>query len=223
MQAQVRRSSLSLQAVDLLRERIYAHTLAPGQRLDETVLATQLGISRTPLREALKVLAAEGLVDLQPHRGCFVTELSLQDLEDIFPIMAMLEGRVAREVAEKRGPDQLQALDALHERLEHHAAAGRIDEYYETNYVFHDTLQTYAGNRWLQGVIGDLRKLLKLSRHHSLRLEGRLAQSLAEHRALMRALHAGDADAADGVMRDHLLAQLAALRRIATTEENVDG
>ncbi|MDP1612649.1 MAG: GntR family transcriptional regulator [Sulfuritalea sp.] len=223
MKTRVNRSSLSEQAVGLLREQIYDHRLAPGQRLDEAVLAEQLGISRTPLREALKVLSAEGLVDLQPHKGCFVSELSLRDLEEIFPIMATLEGRVAREVAAKRTPAQLKTLDALHEKLEKHAAAGDVNRYYETNYVFHNEMQECAGNRWLQIVIGDLRKLLKLSRHHSLRLEGRLASSLAEHRALMQALHRQDADAAEQVMRDHLLAQLVALRKLSMTEEPVHG
>ncbi|MDP3513861.1 MAG: GntR family transcriptional regulator [Sulfuritalea sp.] len=223
MKTRVNRSSLSQQAIDLLREQIYDHRLMPGQRLDEAVLAEQLGISRTPLREALKVLSAEGLVDLQPHRGCFVTELTLRDLEEIFPIMATLEGRVAHEVAAKRTAAQLKALDALHEKLEKHAAAGDVNRYYETNYVFHDQLQECAGNRWLQIVIGDLRKLLKLSRHHSLRLEGRLSASLAEHRALMQALHRQDADAAEQVMRGHLLAQLEALRELSLANEVVHG
>ncbi len=223
MKTRVNRSSLSQQAINLLRVQIYDHLLAPGQRLDEAVLADQLGISRTPLREALKVLSAEGLVDLQPHKGCFVTELTLRDLEEIFPIMATLEGRVAHEVASKRTPAQLKSLDALHDKLERYAAAGDVNRYYETNYVFHDRLQECAGNRWLQIVIGDLRKLLKLSRHHSLRLEGRLSASLAEHRALMQALHRQDADAAEQVMRVHLLAQLAALREMSQAPEVVHG
>jgi DNA-binding FadR family transcriptional regulator len=83
--------------------------------------------------------------------------------------------------------------------------------------------RTCAGNRWLQIVIGDLRKLLKLSRHHSLRLDGRLAASLAEHRALMQALHRQDADAAERVMRGHLLAQLAALHQMSLAAEVIDG
>ncbi len=222
MHPRVQRSSLSQQAVDLLRERIFSHGLLPGQRLDEVVLADQLGISRTPLREALKVLSTEGLVDLQPHKGCFVTELVLKDLAEIFPIMAMLEGRVASEVAAKRTTEQLATLDDLHEQLERHAAADDVDRYYATNYVFHDTLQQFAGNRWLQVVIGDLRKLLKLSRHRSLRLDGRLHDSLAEHRALMKALHAGNAAAAELVMHDHLLAQLTALQEIAGSLELVN-
>ena len=209
--------------MSLSRKRIDSHALLPGQRLDEAELAEQLGISRTPLREALKVLSAEGLVDLRPHKGCFVTELGLRDLEEIFPIMATLEGRVAHEVASKRTPAQLKSLDALHEKLERHAAANDLDRYYETNYIFHDRMQECAGNRWLQIVIGDLRKLLKLSRHHSLRLEGRLEASLSEHRALMQALHGQDADAAERIMREHLLAQLVALRELSLAAEVVHG
>ena len=216
MKTIINRSPLSQQAVGLLREQIYNHKLAPGQRLDEAMLAGQLGISRTPLREAIKVLGAEGLVDARPRKGCFVTELTLQDLEEIFPIMAILEGRVACEVAAKRTPLQLKSLDALHAKLERRAAAEDVNGYYETNYLFHDYMQECAGNRWLQTVIGDLRKLMKLSRHHSLRLEGRLGASLAEHRALMKALHSQDSDAAEEIMRDHLLAQLVALREIAS-------
>lgn len=223
MHARVQHSSLAQQAVDLLRERIFSHELLPGRRLDEAVLAEQLGISRTPLREALKVLSTEGLIELRPRKGCYVAELLQADLEEIFPIMAMLEGGVASEVARKRTPAELKDLDALHERLERHAAAGDVDRYYETNYRFHDTLQQLAGNRWLQTVIGDLRKMLKLSRHRSLRLEGRLMESLAEHRALMKALHAGKPAQAEKVMRGHLLAQLAALRKIATKMEDANG
>lgn len=223
VKTRVDRSSLSQQAVELIRGQIYNHVLTPGQRLDEALLADQLGISRTPLREALKVLAAEGLVDMQPHKGCFVTELTLRDLEEIFPIMAMLEGRVAHEVADKRTPAQLKSFDALHDKLEKHAAAGDVNRYYETNYAFHHQMQECAGNRWLQVVIGDLRKLMKLSRHHSLRLEGRLDASLAEHRALMKALHAQDADAAERVMHEHLMAQLEALRQLSLATEEVHG
>lgn len=216
----INKSSLCQQAVDLLRKRIYSHALLPGQRLDEAALATELGISRTPLREALKILSTEGLIDLQPRKGCYVAELTLTDLEEIFPIMAMLEGRVAHEAAVKAGAGDLKRLDALHEKLEKHAASGDIDRYYEVNYVFHDALQEVAGGRWLPAMIADQRKLLKLSRHRSLRLEGRLSDSLNEHRVLMQALHAHDGDAAENVMKQHLIAQLDALRLIANKEES---
>jgi DNA-binding GntR family transcriptional regulator len=210
--AGLNRASLSQQAVEELRRRIAGSALLPGQRLDEVALADDLGISRTPLREALKVLSAEGLVEVRPRRGCYVAELGPADLEEIFPIMALLEGEVAREATAKAGPADLKRLDQLHASLERHAASGDVDRYYEVNYAFHDALQAIAGNRWLQHVIGDLRKLLKLSRHRSLRLEGRLGASLAEHRALMAALHERDGRRAERVMKAHLLAQLAALR-----------
>ncbi len=219
MKAAINSSSLCQQAVDLLRRRIDSHILAPGQRLDEVAIAAELGISRTPLREALKILSAEGLVDLRPRRGCYVTELTLQDLQEIFPIMAMLEGRVAYETASRATAADLRHLDALHEKLEHHVSRGDLDRYYETNYVFHSALQELAGSRWLQSIITDLRKMLKLSRHRSLQLEGRLDASLAEHRELMAALHAGDGEAARQVMTGHLMAQLEALQDIAATEE----
>lgn len=162
----------------------------------------------------MKVLSTEGLIDLRPRRGCYVAELSNEDLEGIFPIMALLEGEVAREACQRANAKEMKHLDGLHAKLEEFATAGDIDRYYETNYAFHDALQTIAGNPWLQHVIGDLRKLLRLSRHRSLRLEGRLESSLAEHRALMAALHAGKAEEAERVMKGHLLAQLAALRQI---------
>jgi DNA-binding GntR family transcriptional regulator len=212
--ASINRASLSQQAVEELRRRIAADNLAPGQRLDEAELASELGISRTPLREALKVLSAEGLVEIRPRRGCYVAEIVPADLEEIFPIMALLEGEVAREAALKVAAADLKRLDQLHASLERHAADGDVDRYYEVNYVFHDALQSIAGNRWLQHVIGDLRKLLKLSRHRSLRLEGRLEESLGEHRALMQALHQRDGEGAERVMKGHLLAQLAALQRL---------
>ena len=206
--------SLSQQAADELRRRISGQRLMPGQRLDEVELADALGISRTPLREALKVLSAEGLVEIRPRRGCYVAEVAPTDLAEIFPIMALLEGEVAREACIRASAADLKHLDQLHASLERHAASGDVDRYYEVNYVFHDALQTVAGNRWLQHVIGDLRKLLRLSRHHSLRLEGRLAASLAEHRALMDALHRRDGDGAERVMKAHLLAQLTALQQL---------
>ena len=113
----INNASLCQQAVELLRKRIYAHALIPGQRLDEAALAGELGISRTPLREALKILSTEGLIDLQPRKGCYVAELTLTDLEEIFPIMAMLEGRIAHEAAMKASVADLKRLDALHEKL----------------------------------------------------------------------------------------------------------
>jgi DNA-binding GntR family transcriptional regulator len=204
------------QVAERLRARIFAHELAPGAWVDEQAIASEYGISRTPLREALKVLASEGLVTLRPRRGCYVTELSEQDLDDIFPVMALLEGRCAQEATLKAGPADRQRLAAIHETLERHAAANDADRFFEANQQFHDALQALAGNRWLKQLIDETRKFIKLTRRDSLRLEGRLRQSLAEHRAILAAIEAGRADDAGRLMHDHILSGRAALDKLLT-------
>lgn len=204
------------QVAEQLRARIYAHELAPGAWVDEQAIAAEFGISRTPLREALKVLASEGLVQLKPRRGCYVAELSEQDLDEIFPVMAMLEGRCAFEAAAKATPADIARLDALHAQLEIHAATNDADRFFEANQAFHDALQELAGNRWLRQLIVDTRKFIKLTRRDSLRLDGRLKQSLAEHQAIMAALHRHDAGEAGRLMHDHILSGRAAVAKLLT-------
>ena len=198
-------TALYQEVAERLRQRIFAHELTPGDWIDEQKLAEQYGISRTPLREALKVLAAEGLVDLKPRRGCYVTEISRQDIDDIFPLMAMLEGRCAFIAVQLAKPADIRDLKAIHEKLELAAKESRIDAFFEANQEFHRRIQELTNNRWLLSVIQDLRKVLKLSRLHSLSLEGRLQQSLEEHRIIMAAFEAGDAEKAEKSMHDHLL------------------
>jgi DNA-binding GntR family transcriptional regulator len=199
------------EVAERIRQSIYSHDLKPGEWVDEQALAESFGISRTPLREALKVLNSEGLVVLKPRRGCFVAELTEQDLDEIFPVMALLEGRCAFDAVGKAKPQDLKRLDDIHARLEKYAAAGDIERYYEQNYTFHEAVQKLAGNLWLQKIVGDLRKFLKLLRGRQLHLPGRLEASLKEHRLLMAAFHHQNPAAAEKIMHDHLLAQRAAL------------
>ncbi len=215
MTLRIVQKALYLEVADRLRQQIADGTLAPGAWIDEAALTGSLGISRTPLREALKVLVAEGLVRLEARRGCFVNQLAERDLDEIFPLMALLEGRCAYEAARNAQPADLERLEELHARLQRHARAGRIDDYYATNAQIHQALQDLAQNRWLSGVIDDLRRVLRLSRQRSLHLPGRMQQSLAEHLAVFAAVKAGDAERAERVMRDHLLNQRAALAEIA--------
>lgn len=207
-------TALYQEVAERLRQRIFAHELTPGTWIDEQKLAEQYGISRTPLREALKVLASEGLVELKPRRGCYVTEISRQDLDDIFPLIAMLEGRCAADAVLRAKAHDIEVLRAIHANLESAARDGRIDAFFEANQEFHRKIQELAGNRWLLTVIQDLRKVLKLSRLHSLSLEGRLQQSLEEHRLIMAALEASDAARAEQHMHDHLLSGREALARM---------
>ena len=207
-------TALYQEVAERLRQRIFAHELTPGTWIDEQKLAEQYGISRTPLREALKVLASEGLVELKPRRGCYVTEISRQDLDDIFPLMAMLEGRCAADAVRRAKPADIRALRATHDRLEAAARDGQITAFFEANQAFHRQIQELADNRWLLSVIQDLRKVLKLSRLHSLSLEGRLQQSLDEHRLIISAFEDNNAELAEKLMHDHLLSGREALAKM---------
>jgi len=208
-------SSLHDEVAAKLRERIFAGALVPGGFIDEPALCAELSISRTPLREALKVLTAEGLVRHEPRRGCFVSQVTEQDLDEIFPVIALLEGRCAYEAARNATDADLQALDQLHERLQRNARARHITEYYETNFAIHEAIIVLADNRWLAQVIGDLRKIVKLARLQQLHAPGRLEQSLSEHMAVYAALKARDAEGAEAAMRTHLTRQRVALRDLA--------
>ena len=208
-------NSLHDEVAAKLREQIFGGQLGPGSFIDEAALCETLAISRTPLREALKVLTAEGLVRHEPRRGCFVNEVTEQDLDEIFPVIALLEGRCAFEATRNASDADIAALDVLHERLARHAKARRINDYYEANFAIHEAIITLAGNRWLAQVIGDLRKILKLARLQQLHAPGRLEQSLAEHLAVFAALKARDAEGAEVAMRTHLTRQRVALRELA--------
>ncbi len=213
-------NSLHQEVAATLREQIFSGVFAPGSFLDEVVLCERLQISRTPLREALKVLTAEGLLRHEPRRGCFINEVTEQDLDDIFPVIALLEGRCAYEAARHATDADLAALAKLHERLNSQARAGRIQDYYETNFAIHEAIITLANNRWLAQAIADLRKILKLSRLQSLGAPGRLAQSLSEHMTVFAAIQSRDSDGAEAAMRTHLTRQREALRELSRSQRS---
>jgi len=203
-----------------LREMVFQHQLAPGEFVDELALAEAWQISRTPLREALKVLAAEGLVEHVPRRGSRVVALTDADAEQLFPVMAMLEGRCAHEATLRASDDDLAELQALHDQLERHAAAGNADGYYRVNHAFHTRVQALAANRWLDRAAGDLRRFLRLWRGRQLQLPGRIAASINEHRVLLDAILQRDAQRAERAMHDHLMAQLGALKALQRAERS---
>lgn len=192
------------EVAERLRQRIFAHEISPGSWIDEQALAQQYGISRTPLREALKVLASEGLVTLKPRRGCYVTEISESDLEEIFAVLALLEGHCAGEAAKRMTPDSLTELKAVHQQLEDAAVDADIERFFEANQAFHQKVQEIAQNRWATSAIHDLRKVIQLSRHHSLSRDGRLQQSLTEHRDILQALSQQDPAGSSDAMSTHI-------------------
>jgi DNA-binding GntR family transcriptional regulator len=189
------------QVAEALRTRILAHTLAPGSWIDEQALAAQYGISRTPLREALKVLASEGLVTMKLRRGAYVTEVTERDLDEVYHLLALLESDAAVVVAESASDAHLAELIALHDELE--AQVGDRDRFFAANERFHMRLLEIADNRWRNQLVADLRKVMKLNRHHSLYKQGRLEASLKEHRRIVAALKARNGERVRELMQQH--------------------
>jgi len=189
------------EVAELLRQRIFRRELEPGSWIDEVKLAQEYGISRTPLREALKVLAAEGLVTMKLRRGAYVTEVSERDLAEVYHLLALLESDAAMAVAQTATPAQLAELLALHQELE--ARVDNRDAFFAANERFHMKLLEIADNRWRNQLVADLRKVMKLNRHHSLFKQGRLEASLKEHRQIMAALKARNGERAQQLMQQH--------------------
>ncbi len=189
------------EVAELLRQRIFRRELEPGSWIDELKLADEYGISRTPLREALKVLAAEGLVTMKVRRGAYVTEVNDKDLRDVYHLLSLLESDAAGVVATSASDAELQELQALHADLE--AAVADREKFFAVNERFHMRLLDIADNRWRNQMVADLRKVMKLNRHNSLLKSGRIEESLAEHAAIMAALAARDGAAAMQRMREH--------------------
>jgi DNA-binding GntR family transcriptional regulator len=202
------RRALYQDVAERLRLQIFARELEPGSWIDEMKLCAEYGISRTPMREALKVLAVQGLVTMKLRRGAYVTEMSRDDVAQVYHLLALLEGDAASTVARQASPAQREQLAQLHAQLE--TQVRRRDAFFATNEQFHMALLQMAGNRWALQTVLDLRKVMKLNRHHSLFKRGRLTASLVEHREIMRAIEDRDGAAAARLMHLHFAAGLQA-------------
>ena len=200
------------EVAEIIRQRIFSRELEPGSWIDELQIAKAYGISRTPLREALKVLAAEGLVTMKVRRGAYVTEVSEKDLRDVYHLLSLLESDAAAVVAATASPADLKRLQSLHAELEAAGKPGKEkhDKFFAVNEAFHMCLLELSQNKWRDQMVADLRKVMKLNRHNSLFKTGRITESLKEHRALMDALLKRDAQSAEQLMKMHFTQGLAA-------------
>lgn len=189
------------EVAELLRQRIYSKELEPGSWIDELKIAQEWGISRTPLREALKVLAAEGLITMKVRRGAYVTEVSEKDLRDVYHLLALLESDAAAVVASQASTAERALLQNMHRDL--CAAQAERERFFALNEAFHMQLLDMANNRWRTQMVLDLRKVMKLHRHGSLFKTGRIAESLAEHEAIVQAIVKQDAEQARACVQAH--------------------
>lgn len=187
-----------------LEEEILKGTRVPGERLDERSLAEHFGVSRTPVREALQWLAANGLVTLRGRQGASVAELSVPDLLDAFYVIAELEGMAARQAARRIRPEHRARLEECHR-----ACAAMVDTkdhegFYEQNLRFHDVIMESCQNRVLQDQIRSVRALTGPYRLYVTFQPGRMEASIPEHEAIMQAIFAGRGEDACNLMRRHV-------------------
>ena len=200
----IARVSLHEETVSRLRALIIEGSLRPGSRIDERELCQRFGISRTPLREALKVLASEGLVELLPHRGSRVTRLSATELRDAFEIVASLEA-LAGELACRRITDaQIDEIAAVHARMEEHYRRGELTEYFACNQSIHEAINRAAGNAQLTEMYALVSNRVRRARYMANHSPERWADAMREHVEILDALRRRDAVRCGRLLREHL-------------------
>jgi DNA-binding GntR family transcriptional regulator len=203
--------SLRERIVVRLRQAIITGDLSPKTHLTEPDLARQLNVSRTPLREAIRQLEAEGFVTTVPRVGCFVTEITPQDAADVYAIRMVIEGLAARQAAENPDPAKRKTLEAILADLAGRTADYR--QYHEISGKFHDIIVGLSGNRRLQGIYHSLAQHVSRMRTLSLAVRGRPEISLRGHRRIASAILRGQGAEAERAMRAHIEAAYGVLKR----------
>lgn len=192
---------------DAIEELILEGTFDDGDRLDEVQLAERFDVSRTPIREALQRLALSGLVEQIPRRGVFVRQPGPVELIEMFEVMAELEAICARLAASRISDDALARLRMINDRCRAATEAQDADGNYHQNDLFHATLYAQTGNAFLEQECLRLQRRLRPFRRLQLRWRGRMAQSVAEHDAILAAIEAGDGEQAGNLLRQHVTVQ----------------
>ena len=192
---------------EAIEEEVATGKLLPGTHLDEIELAQRFGVSRTPIREALSLLAGEGLVEIRPRRGAVVAQVTPQRLVEMFEVMAELEAMCARLAARRITEAELTALEAAHERCREAAATRDSDAYFYANEHFHQAIYQAGHNAFLAEQAVALQRKVRPYRRLQLRVRNRVNRSFEEHQEILDALKAGDADKAVTAIRSHVVVQ----------------
>jgi DNA-binding GntR family transcriptional regulator len=200
-------SSRSDTVREKLEQMIVEGVFSNGERLDEIKLSQRFNVSRTPLREAFQALAASGLLELQPRRGAFVRHPAFEELIEMFEVMAELEAFCGRLASRRMTPELISKLTETVTVCEEAVAGDDIDVYYRANETFHHLVYEASGNTFLAAEAARLHRRLKPFRRMQLKVRGRMAQSLAEHRKILDALIGGEAKVASETLRGHVAVQ----------------
>lgn len=214
--APIQRRPLHNELADRLRHMIVEGELAPGEKLQEKELCGQFGVSRTPLREAMKVLATEGLVQLTPNRGCTVAKLTLADLDEAFPIMGALEALSGELACKHITEAEVARIRDLHERMVRKYDAGALREYFKLNEQIHQLILAAARNPTLAQMQLSLSGRVRRARYMANMSPARWAKAVAEHEKILEALAARDGKRLAVLLKEHLANKLQTVKEALT-------
>jgi len=210
--APIVRRALHAELVDRLRDMIHDGTLSPGAKVPERALCEHFGVSRTPLREALKVLAAEALIKLTPNRGASVAALTLADLEEVFPVMACLEALSGELACERITDEEIDEIRALHEEMVEHYRRRDLTPYFKLNQKIHALMLKAADNPTLEAMHRSLSGRIVRARYLANMSKKRWAEAVAEHGEILEALAARDAKRLSRLLREHVMHKFETVR-----------
>lgn len=196
--------SLTSIIFEKIREDILNDQYKHGEKIVEAKLAEELGVSRTPVREALKQLELDGLVENIPNRGVIVKGISQQDIYDIFTIRMAIEGIAAQWAVERMSDDEINQLKEVFELMEFYTLKGDVTKIFELNTKFHEIIYMATKSRYLEHVLRDFQLFIKSTRNKSLRSEGRMHTALDEHKSILTAFLNKDAETAVSMLTKHI-------------------
>lgn len=198
------RFSLRGRVYGSIRDDILNGRYQQNTELKEAAIGAELGVSRTPVREALRQLELEGLVNIIPNRGAYVNMITAKDVQDIYMIRSMLEGLCARWATEYITDEQLEALEETLCLSEYHTKKGNCEKLYELDSQFHEQLYSASNSRILNHVLSDFHDYVKRVRRVTLATQGRSEKSTMEHRAIFEAVRGRDAGRAEELAKVHV-------------------
>jgi len=204
-QAPIARRALHDEVIHRLRNLIVEGELPPGARIPERELCERFGISRTPLREALKVLAAEGFVDLHFNRGAVVSRLTLEAVDDMFQVMGALEGLAGESACLRASAEDIVAIEGLHSKMLIQYERHELSEYFRLNQLIHESIIEAAGNPILKNIYHGLSVRIRRARYMANLSRPRWDQAVAEHEKILEALRARDGKRLSRLLKEHLL------------------
>lgn len=189
---------------ETIRQAIVDGVFSPGERLMEIQLADEMGVSRTPVREAIRKLELEGFVVMIPRRGTYVADISIKDINEVYEIRTSLEVLAAGLAAERISDEELETMQRLLVEIGQHIEDGNIEKIVEIDTAFHDVLYKASRNKRLAGIINNLREQITVIRRRSMMYPGRLQNTMEEHRILVDSIAAHDVDRAQKAARLHM-------------------